>query len=93
VLVKVKNKHERSLQVGPLGVEKTSRLDSRDPLASRVKCRPQGGKNGKTKSCTVSWLSLKTEVESRLRDSQVMSGDWRRLHRVHGVSSGSPENH
>jgi hypothetical protein len=22
-----------------------------------------------------------------------MSGDWRRLHRFHGVSSGSPENH
>jgi hypothetical protein len=22
-----------------------------------------------------------------------MSGDWRRLHRVHGVCSGSPENH
>jgi hypothetical protein len=22
-----------------------------------------------------------------------MSGDWRRLHRVHGVSGGSPENH
>jgi hypothetical protein len=22
-----------------------------------------------------------------------MSGDWRRLHRVRGVSSGSPENH
>jgi hypothetical protein len=22
-----------------------------------------------------------------------MSGDWRRLHRVRGISSGSPENH
>jgi hypothetical protein len=22
-----------------------------------------------------------------------MSGDWRRLHQVHGVSSGSPKNH
>jgi hypothetical protein len=22
-----------------------------------------------------------------------MSGDWRRLHRVRGVSSGSPQNH
>jgi hypothetical protein len=22
-----------------------------------------------------------------------MSGDWRRLHQVRGVSSGSPENH
>jgi hypothetical protein len=49
--------------------------------------------NRKMKSWTVSWLSLKTKVELGLRGSQVMSGDWRRLHRVHGVSSGSPENH
>jgi hypothetical protein len=28
-----------------------------------------------------------------LRGSRVMSGDWRRLHRIRGVSSGSPENH
>jgi hypothetical protein len=47
----------------------------------------------KMKSWTVSWLSLKTKVESGLRGSQVMSGDWRRLHRVHEVSSGSPENY
>jgi hypothetical protein len=31
VLVQVKNKRERSLQVRPPGVEKTSRLRSRDP--------------------------------------------------------------
>jgi hypothetical protein len=37
--------------------------------------------------------SLKTKVESGLRGSRVMSGDWRRLHRVRGVCSGSPENH
>jgi hypothetical protein len=49
--------------------------------------------NNKMKSWTVSWLSLKTNVEPGLRGSRVMSGDWRRLHRVHGVSSGSPENH
>jgi hypothetical protein len=49
--------------------------------------------NSKMKSWTVSWLSLKTKVEPELRGSRVMSGDWRRLHRVHGVSSGSPENH
>jgi hypothetical protein len=54
---------------------------------------PHGGKNGKMKSRIVSWLSLKTKVEPGLRGSQVMSGDWRRLHRVRGVSSGSPENH
>jgi hypothetical protein len=74
-------------------VEKTSRLGSRDPVASRVMCGPHGGKNSGTESWTVSWLSLKTKVEPRLRESRVMSGDWRRLHRVHGVCSGSPENH
>jgi hypothetical protein len=52
-----------------------------------------GGKNGKMKSWTVSWLSLKTLVEPGLRGSLVMGGDWRRLHRVRGVSGGSPENH
>jgi hypothetical protein len=40
-----------------------------------------------------SWLSLKTKVESGLRGSQVMSGDWQRLRRVRGVSGCSPENH
>jgi hypothetical protein len=49
--------------------------------------------NSKMKSWTVSWLSLKTKVEQGLCGSRVMSGDWRRLHRVRGVSSGSPENH
>jgi hypothetical protein len=45
------------------------------------------------KSWMISWLSLKTKVEPGLRGSRVMSGDWWRLHRVHGVSSGSPENY
>jgi hypothetical protein len=49
--------------------------------------------NSKMKSWTVSWLSLKTKVELGLRGSRVMSGNWRRLHRVRGVSGGSPENH
>jgi hypothetical protein len=49
--------------------------------------------NSKMKSWTVSWLSLKTKVELGLRGSQVMSGDWQRLHRVPGVPSGSPEYH
>jgi hypothetical protein len=93
VLVQVKNKRERSLLVRPLGVEKTSRLGSRDPVASGVKCGSHGGKNGKMRSWTVSWLSLKTKVEPGLRGSRVMSGDWQRLHRVRGVSGGSPENH
>jgi hypothetical protein len=93
VLVKVKNKRERSLLVRPPSVEKKSRLCSRDPGASGVKCRPHGGKNDKMKSHTVSWLSLKTKVEPGPRGSRVMIGDWRRLHRVREVSSGSPENH
>jgi hypothetical protein len=70
-----------------------SRLGSREPVASGVECRPHGGKNGKMKSWTISWLSLKTKVEPGLRGSRVMSGDSRRLHRVRGVSGGSPENH
>jgi hypothetical protein len=89
----VKNKCKRSSLVRPPGVEKTSRLRSRDPVASGVKCGPHGGMNSKTMSWTVSWLSLKTKVEPGLSGSQVMSGDWRRLHRVRGVSGGSPENH
>jgi hypothetical protein len=89
----MKNKRERSLPVRPPGVEKTSRLGSREPVASGVECRPHGGKNGKMKSWTVSWLSLKTKVEPGLRGSRVMSGDLQRLHRVRWVSGGSPENH
>jgi hypothetical protein len=68
-------------------------LVQRDPLASRVKCRPHGGKNSEMKSWTVSWLSLKTKVEPRLHGSRLMSADWWRLHRICGISSGSPENH
>jgi hypothetical protein len=49
VLVQVKNKRERSLLVRPPGVEKASRLRSRDPVASGVKCGPLGVKNSKTK--------------------------------------------
>jgi hypothetical protein len=93
VLVQVKNKCERSSPVRPPGVEKTSRLHSRDPMASGVKCGPHGGMSSKMKSWTVSWLGLKTKVEPGLRGSRVMSGNWQRLHRVPGVSSGSPENH
>jgi hypothetical protein len=74
-------------------VEKTSRLRSRDPVASAVKGGPHGGMNSKMESWTVSWLSLKTKVESGLRGSRVMSGDWRMLHLVPWVSGGSPENH
>jgi hypothetical protein len=61
-------------------VEKACRLCSRDPVASEVKCRPRGGKDGKMKSWKISWLSLKTYVKLELRGSRVMSDDWRRLH-------------
>jgi hypothetical protein len=93
VLVQVKNKRERSSLVRPPGAEKTSRLCSKDPMASGVKCSPHSGMNSKMKSWTISSLSLKTKVEPGLRGNRVMSGDWRMLHRVRGVSSGSPENH
>jgi hypothetical protein len=62
-------------------------------MASGFKCEPHGGNNDKMKSWTVSWLSLKTKVEPGQRGSRVMSDDWRRLYRVRGVCSGSPENH
>jgi hypothetical protein len=74
-LVQVKNKRERSSPVRPLGVEKTSRLGLRDPVASGVKYGPHGGKNSGKKSWMVPWLSLKTKVKPKLRRSQVMSGD------------------
>jgi hypothetical protein len=77
----------------PPSVEKTSSLGLREPVASGVKCGPHGGKNGKMKSRTVSWLSLKTKVEPGLRGSRVMSGDWQRLHQVRGICGRSPENH
>jgi hypothetical protein len=93
VLVQVKKKRERSLPVRPQGVEKTSRLGLRDLVASWVKCGPHGGKNDKMKSRMVSWLSHKTKVEPGIDGSQVMSGDWRRVHQVRGVCGGSPENH
>jgi hypothetical protein len=50
-------------------VEKPSRVGSRDPVASGVKCWSHGGKNGKMKSWMASWLSLKTMVEQGLRVS------------------------
>jgi hypothetical protein len=93
MLVQVKNKRERSLLVRPPCVEKTSRLGSRDPVSSGVKCGLHGGKNDKMKSWKVSYLTHKTKVEPGPRGSQVMSGDWGRLHQVREVCGGSPENH
>jgi hypothetical protein len=37
---------------GPLRSGETSRPDSRDPVASGVKCGPHGGEKTKTKSST-----------------------------------------
>jgi hypothetical protein len=79
-------------QARKVSAGEASRLSSRDPVASGVKCGPHGGKNGKMKSWKVSWLSLKTKVEPGLRGIRVMSTNWRRLHRVCRVSCGSPEN-
>jgi hypothetical protein len=78
---------------GPPGVEQTSRLGSRDPVVHGVKCGPHGGNNSKTKSWTVSWLSLKiTSIRDDLRaEPWVEIGG--RLHQVRAVSSGSPQNH
>jgi hypothetical protein len=67
--VQVKNKDKGSSPVRPLGVDKTSGLCSRDPVASGVKCGPHGGKNNRTKLWTVFRLSLKTKVEPELRGS------------------------
>jgi hypothetical protein len=69
--VQVKNKREKSLPVRPPGVEKTSRLHSRDPVASGVKYGPHGGRNVKMKLRTISWLSRKPKVEPELCGSQV----------------------
>jgi hypothetical protein len=54
-LVQVKNKRERSSPVRPPRVEKTSRLRSRDPVASGVRCGLHGCMNSKMKSWRVSW--------------------------------------
>jgi hypothetical protein len=64
VLVQVKNKRENVIVGEASRWEKTIRLRSRDPVVDGVKCKPHGGKNSKTKSWTVSWLSLKTKIES-----------------------------
>jgi hypothetical protein len=74
VLVQVKNKCERSLPVRPLGVEKTSRLRSRDSMASGVKCRPHGGKNSKMKS--VDGFLVEPQNQCRVGTSWEPSHEW-----------------
>jgi hypothetical protein len=74
VLVQVKNKHERSLSVRPTGVEKTSRLRSRDPVASGVKCGPHGGKNSRMKS--VDGFLVEPQNQGRVGTSFEPSHEW-----------------
>jgi hypothetical protein len=74
VLVQVKNKHERSLPVRPLGVEKTGRLRSRDPVASGVKCGPHGSKNNKMKS--VDGFLVEPQNQGQVGTSWEPSHEW-----------------
>jgi hypothetical protein len=74
MLVQVKNKHERSLLVRPPGVEKISRLRSRDPVASGVKCGPHGGKNSKMK--TMDSFLVEPQNQGRDGTSWEPSHEW-----------------
>jgi hypothetical protein len=68
------NKRKRSLSVKPPGVEKTSRLDSRDPMASGVMCGPHGGKNNKMKS--VDGFLVEPQNQGRAGTSWDPSHEW-----------------
>jgi hypothetical protein len=74
VLVQVKNKRERSLPVRPPSVKKASRLCSRDPVASGVKCGPHGGKNSKMKS--VDSFLVEPQNQGRAGTSWEPSHEW-----------------
>jgi hypothetical protein len=74
VLVQVKDKRERSFPVRPPGVEKTSRLRLRDPVASGVNCGPHGGKNSKKKS--VDGFLVEPQNQSRAGTSWESSHEW-----------------
>jgi hypothetical protein len=73
-LVQVKNKRERSSPVRPPGVEKTSRLRSRDPVVIMVKCRPHSGKNSKMKS--VDGFLVEPQNQGRAGTSWEPSHEW-----------------
>jgi hypothetical protein len=75
VFVQVKNKRERSSLVRPPGVEKTSRLRSRDPVASGVKCGPHGGMNSKMKS--LDDFLVEPENQGRAGTTWELSHEWR----------------
>jgi hypothetical protein len=72
--VQVKNKRERSSPVRPPSVEKTSRLHSRDPVASGVKCGPHGGKNNKMK--LVDSFLVEPQNQGRAGTSWEPSHEW-----------------
>jgi hypothetical protein len=55
-------------------VEKTSRLRSRDPVDSGVKCRPHGGKNSKIKS--VDGFLVEPQNQGRAGTSWEPSHEW-----------------
>jgi hypothetical protein len=74
VLVQVKNKREMSLPVRPPSVEKTSRLGSRDPVASGVQCGPHCGKNSKMKS--VDGFLVEPQKQGRAGTSWEPSHEW-----------------
>jgi hypothetical protein len=60
--------------VRPPGVQKTSRLRSRDPVASRVKYGPHGGKNSKMKS--VDDFFVEPQNQGRAGTSWEPSHEW-----------------
>jgi hypothetical protein len=93
VLVQVKDKCERSLLVRPPSVEKTSRLHSRDPVASGGQVRAAWWQEQQDEIMDGFLVEPQNKVEPGLRGSRVMSGDWQRLDRLRRVSGGSPENH
>jgi hypothetical protein len=72
--VQVKNKRERSSPVRPPSVEKTSRIRSRDPVASRIKCGPHGGKNSKMK--LVDGFLVEPQNQGRAETSWEPSPEW-----------------
>jgi hypothetical protein len=72
--VQVKNKRERSSPVRPQSVEKTSRIRSRDPVASRIKCGPHGGKNSKMK--LVDGFLVEPQNQGRAETSWEPSLEW-----------------
>ena len=74
MLVQVKSKRERSLSGRPPGVEKKSRVGSRDPVASGVKCGPHGGKNSKMKS--VDGFLVEPQNQGRAGTSWEPSHEW-----------------